>query len=172
MLLIFIIALLAVAVVASALIVRRAVVAEFRRPTRNRVILPMSTGVPILPTQSAQITGRPQCGFRPQHLYISNACTEGGAADWIVNEIKMGNRSQLIQSGDLPGDMFAPNAVDAEIAFDAVDAGADVMIVVTYIGLNQSGSPFFASFVGERTSPAVTPKVKLHLVSDERKSAA
>ena len=42
----------------------------------------MSTGVAILPTQSAQITGRPQTlVFKIGRFVISNAGTAGGAAD-------------------------------------------------------------------------------------------
>ena len=114
-----------------------------------RIVLPMSTGVPILPTQSAQITARSQMGaFRPERIFLSAAGTSGGAADWIVNDFKIGNRSQFAQSGDVPGDMFATNAIDGFISFETVQTAMDVVMVVTYIGLNESGCPFFASIVG------------------------
>ena len=115
----------------------------------GREVLPMSTGVAILPTQSAQITARPQrCAFRPERVFISAAGTSGGAADWVVNDIKIGNRSQFSQSGDVPGDMFATNAIDGFVSFETAQTAMDVVIVVTYIGLNESGCPFFASIVG------------------------
>ena len=119
-------------------------------PTRaNRDILPMSTGVPILPTQSAQITGRPQTVvFQVNRFLISNAGTAGGAADWIVNDIKIGNRSQFVQSGDVPGDLFATNAIDTFVRFDTAQTAMDVVVVVTYIGLNECGAPFFGAMVG------------------------
>ena len=119
-------------------------------PTRaNRDILPMSTGVPILPTQSAQITGRPQTMvFSINRFLISNAGTAGGAADWIVNDIKIGNRSQFVQSGDVPGDLFATNAIDTFVRFDTAQTAMDVVVVVTYIGLNECGAPFFGAMVG------------------------
>ena len=115
----------------------------------GREVLPMSTGVPILPTQSAQITARPQrVAFRPERVFISAAGTSGGAADWVVNDIKIGNRSQFSQSGDVPGDMFATNAIDGFVSFETAQTAMDVVMVVTYIGLNESGVPFFASIVG------------------------
>ena len=119
-------------------------------PTQaNRDILPMSTGVPILPTQSAQITGRPQTlVFKIGRFVISNAGTAGGAADWIVNDIKIGNRSQFVQSGDVPGDLFAVNAIDTFVRFESAQTAMDVVVVVTYIGLNESGAPFFGAMVG------------------------
>ena len=128
----------------------RAAVVDAPLPTQaNRDILPMSTGVPILPTQSAQITGRPQTlVFKIGRFVISNAGTAGGAADWIVKDIKIGNRSQFVQSGDVPGDLFATNAIDTFVRFEAAQTAMDVVVVVTYIGLNESGAPFFGAMVG------------------------
>jgi len=128
----------------------RAAVVDAPLPTQaNRDILPMSTGVPILPTQSAQITGRPQVlVFKIGRFVISNAGTAGGAADWIVNDIKIGNRSQFVQSGDVPGDLFATNAIDTFVRFESAQTAMDVVVVVTYIGLNESGCPFFGAMVG------------------------
>ena len=128
----------------------QAMVVEAAKPTfAARDILPMSTGVPILPTQSAQITGRPQClVFQCNRFLISNAGTAGGSADWIVNDIKIGNRSQFVQSGDVPGDLFATNAIDTFVRFEAAQTAMDVVVVVTYIGLNESGAPFFGAMVG------------------------
>jgi hypothetical protein len=128
----------------------RAAVVDAPLPTQaNRDILPMSTGVPILPTQSAQITGRPQTlVFKIGRFVISNAGTAGGAADWIVNDIKIGNRSQFVQSGDVPGDLFATNAIDTFVRFESAQTAMDVVVVVTYIGLNESGAPFFGAMVG------------------------
>ncbi len=119
-------------------------------PSRaGREVLPMSTGVAILPTQSAQITARPQrVAFRPERVFISAAGTTGGAADWIVNDIKIGNRSQFSQSGDIPGDMFATNAIDGFVSFETAQTAMDVVMVVTYIGSSESGVPFYASIVG------------------------
>ena len=128
----------------------RAAVVNAPLPTQaNRDILPMSTGVPILPTQSAQITGRPQTlVFKIGRFLISNAGTAGGAADWIVNYIKIGNVSQFVQSGDVPGDMFSNNAIDTFVRFAPAQTAMDVVVVVTYIGLNESGCPFFGAMVG------------------------
>jgi len=117
----------------------------------DRYVLPLSSGVPILPTQSAQITSRAQAAeFRCERLMISNAGTPGGAADWIVNDIKIGNRSQFVQRDvqDVPGDMFATTAIDVCVSFDTVREAMDVVLVVTYVGLVEAGVPFFASMTG------------------------
>ena len=115
----------------------------------TRHVLPISTGVPILPGQSVQIAARAQTSdFRCERFMISNSGTPGGAADWIVNDIKIGNRSQFAQSGDIPGSMFATNTVDAFVAFETVRATMDVAVIVTYVGPVEVGVPFFASMVG------------------------
>ncbi len=114
-------------------------------PTRaDRVILPMSSGVNILPSTSAQITARPQnVAFRPERIVIG-----GSPGDWIVNDIKVGNQSQLSQSGDLPGEMFSSTMVDGFISFGTVQTAMDFVIQVTFIGDSEGGAPFFCGVLG------------------------
>jgi hypothetical protein len=116
----------------------------------DRYVLPLSSGVPILPGQSAQITARVQTSeFRCQRVMISNAGTPGGVADWVVNDLRIGNRSQFSQSGDVPGDMFATNAIDAFVSFETVRVEMDVVVIVTYVGPVEAGVPFFAAMIGK-----------------------
>ena len=120
-------------------------------PTRaDRVILPMSSGVDIGVNTSAQITSRPQdVAFRPERVFISAAGTSGGAADWVVNDIKIGNRSQFSQSGDIPGDMFASTTIDSYVSFATVQTAMDFVMLVTYVGQNESlNAPFYCSVLG------------------------
>ena len=120
-------------------------------PTRaDRVILPMSSGVDIGVNTSAQITSRPQdVAFRPERVIIGAAGTANGAADWVVNDIKVGNRSQFSQSGDVPGDMFASTTIDSYVSFATVQTAMDFVMLVTYVGLNESlKAPFYCSVLG------------------------
>ena len=122
----------------------------------HRGVLPLSTGVLVLPTQMCSVKGRVQSdGFWPDRLTISNAGTERGAADWIVNDIKIAGRSQFLQSGDIPGDVFATNAVNSFIHFEVAKTSMDVEIIVTYIGTNEKGCPFFAAIIGMEYDPGV-----------------
>lgn len=133
----------------------------------RRDVLPMCSGVVILPTQTAQITARPQrVAFRPERLVVSNyapvptvswwrrlspwhrAPVLHGAADWLINDIKIGNRSQLAQSGDLPGDMFATSAIDSFVTFETAQTAMDVVLIVTYIGAARNGSTFNGAIIG------------------------
>ncbi len=134
----------------AAAIPPRAALVDQRQPNMaNREVLPMSTGVAILPTFSAQITARPQrVAFRPERVFISGSGTSGGSADWIVNDIKIGNRSQFSQSGDVPGDMFGPQAIDSFVTFETAQTAMDVVLIVTYNGNNESGTAFYGAIVG------------------------
>ena len=109
----------------------------------DRVILPMSSGVNILPNTSAQITSRPQnYAFRPERVIIS------GAADWVINDIKVGNMSQFSQSGDVPGEMFGATTIDGFVKFTTCQTAMDFVIVTTFVGASESGAPFVCGVLG------------------------
>ena len=131
----------------------RAALIEQAPPTMaNRQVLPMNTGTtPVPPTLTAQITSRPQrVAFRPERVFVSAADIGGGgtAANWIVNDITIGNRSQFAQSGALPGDMFATTAIDSFVTFETAQTAMDVVMIVTYQGPTEGGTPFFGSIIG------------------------
>lgn len=118
---------------------------DYAGPSRaDRVVLPMSSGVNILPNTSAQITSRPQnVAFRPERLIIG-----GTPGDWIVNDIKVGNRSQFSQSGDVPGEMFAATTIDSFVSFETVQTAMDFVVLVTFVGASESGAPFVCGVLG------------------------
>jgi hypothetical protein len=123
----------------------------------SRRILPLSNGdQKVLPSQTCRITGRVHSeGFWPDRLTISDAGTQGGAADWIVNDIKIAGRSQFLQSGDIPGDMFATSAVDSFIRFEVAYVAMEVELIVTYIGMNAEGCRFVAAITGMEYDPGL-----------------
>lgn len=88
--------------------------------------LPLSTDVLIVPTQSAQIKGSPARDFILERLVITDADA------WIINDIKVGNRCQTAQSGDIPGQAFSIQAVGCAMALDRVPKTVDFVIVTTY----------------------------------------
>ena len=123
---------------------------EEEGPNRNSVgrdVLPISTGVPILPGQSVQLTAHVDSPeFRCQRFMIPNAGTPGGAADWVVNDIRINNRAQL--PGDVPGALFSANAPDPGVVFEPIMQAIAVVVIVTYIGTIETGAPFFAAMSG------------------------
>lgn len=113
----------------------------------GRVVLPLSTsGTLVEPKQSVQITARTDRHFKPERVIISDGF--GGARDWVVNDIKIGNRSVFAQSGDIPGDMFKPDAIDTFLSFPVAEVGQEVVIIATYSGTEPTGRPLYASMIG------------------------
>jgi len=117
------------------------------RLSSGRGIVPLSTGVPILPGQSAQITGRFQTEAKAGRLVISNAGTNQGAADWFVNTLKINDRSQLAQPG-VEGGRFSVSCPDDGACFELAQPVLDVVVTVTYRGLWEEGCPFFGGLIG------------------------
>jgi hypothetical protein len=125
----------------------------------NQDILPMSTGVSILPGQQAQIiqlfrsvTCPKTLIYKIGRLVISNAGTSNGAADWSINDIKISGKSQFRYSGDVTGDVFGPSHPDGVskfVRFSPVQRARDIVeIVITYVGSNERGCPFFGALLG------------------------
>jgi hypothetical protein len=130
----------------------RAALVEARPPNMaNREPLPMSTGTTNVGIGlTAQITSRPQrVGFRPERLFVSNYSLDGlGATAWTINDITIGNVSQLAQAGNLPGDMFANVAIDSFVTFKTAQTAMDVVLITTYNGTTDGGIPFTGAVIG------------------------
>jgi hypothetical protein len=115
----------------------------------SREVLPLSSGILIRPGQTAEITARPQrVSFRPDRFFVAGTGTPGGAGDWIVVDIRIGNRSQLSRAGEISGEMFATSAIDAAVSFDVVQTAMDVHVLVRYVGPIEEGVPFYGSMAG------------------------
>ena len=109
----------------------------------TRIILPMSSTSLIQPNVSAQITGRPQqVAFRPERIIVQNA------EDWVINDIKVGNRSQFSQGGDIPGITFGSTTIDGFVEFQTVQLAMDFQIVTTNVGTSEAGEQFICSVLG------------------------
>jgi hypothetical protein len=87
--------------------------------------------------------------FRPAHLSISSAGTEGGAADWIVNDVVLDGRSQFAPHRNLPGAIFGSQTSGTLHAFDRISGEAPIEVTVTYVGARPT--PFFGTLVGSFT---------------------
>lgn len=117
---------------------------RFRSPGWSRLVLNMSSGVNILPNMSAQITGRPpHVPFRPERIIIG-----GTPRDWIVNDIRIGRRSQFSQSGDVPGEFFASTGIGSFVSFETVQVAMDFVMLVTHVGSEETGALFVCSVFG------------------------
>lgn len=109
----------------------------------DRIYLPLSSGVRILPGTSMQVTAHPQDPFRPERIIIG-----GDPNEWIVNDVRVGNRSQFSQKGDIPGVGFAATAQNSSVSFETVQVAMDFTISATYVGTKKEGEPFLACAIG------------------------
>ncbi len=100
-------------------------------PTRARKqVLGMVSNGTIAAAGTATITARPQTfAFKPERVFIP--ATIG--PDFTIQDIKVGNISQLVQSGDLPAEAFSQTAFGVEMDMDTVQTSQDFIIQVTNI---------------------------------------
>lgn len=75
---------------------------------------------------TGDITTRPQVVFRPERLFIPSDI----AFDIIVLDVKIGQRSQLVAAGALPGAMFSEVSVDVFTHWDTAEVGNDIVLSV------------------------------------------
>jgi hypothetical protein len=121
----------------------------------------------VLPHQTTRVSHRTlQGAVDVKAIRISGAGTAGGAADWVVNDIEVAGRSQLDYK-DLPGALFGAKGVASRsgqtaLSFkglDIVEREQEFALLVTYVGSNTEGAPFFGCAIGERPPqrPTVIP---------------
>lgn len=118
-------------------------------------ILPMSSGVNVVsPDKSAQITSRcqlPNARLReisPRQGFLAERIVIESAADWVVNDIKIGRASQFAQAGDVPGLAFSAGTLGGAVSFDVARAGIDVALVTTHVGSHEIGAAFVCGILG------------------------
>jgi len=104
----------------------------------------------------------PDDEFMIERIILSNAHTKFGAADWVINDILIDGKSQLefVVEGEvhprgwkeLPGALFSAGGGRSIMVLlgglDVVRAKMDLTLVVTYVGTNEDGCPFYGSAIG------------------------
>lgn len=122
------------------------------KPQQRPTIVPIASKSPLPPTTKATITARMQnAPFQMVRLEIGDEGAPGGAADWIVEDLRVNGRSQFAQPGPIPGNMFSTTAIDSFVKIETCEAGNAIEIDVNYIGLNESGAAFAAHLEGTVT---------------------
>ena len=98
-------------------------------PTKARRYPCPLPATPVAGGASATITANPQALYRPERLIIAASI----APSFTVTDIKVGNVSQVPNTGEIPGEMFAQNGVDCTITLDTVNPALNLLVVVTNI---------------------------------------
>jgi hypothetical protein len=137
-----------------------------RKPQQRSTIVPIASKTPLPLLTKTTITARVlNAPFQLHRLEIDNTGTPGGAADWIIEDLRINGKTQFEQSGDIPGDLFATDAIDTFVKIEECDARNTIEIDVSYIGLNESGAVFSARLKGTvlRDDYSVAPP-DLHVI--------
>lgn len=109
----------------------------------RKQVLGMASTSTIAAAGSATITARPQTyAFKPERVFIP--ATIG--PNFTIQDIKVGNVSQLVQSGDLPAEAFSQTSFGIEMDMDTVQTSQDFIIQVTNI--SGGASTFRALILG------------------------
>lgn len=121
-------------------------VAVGRRPPQNPTVIPIVTKSPLPILQKTTISVHVQSA--PFQIDLIEINDRSGGADWIVNDLRINEKTQFHQSGDIPGDLFSTKAIDSFIKLDVCAAGSKIEFDVTYIGLDERGGSFAANLEG------------------------
>ena len=108
-------------------------------PTRG-LVAPMERGtlllashVPVQPQEAVRAIARPQMvGPVRIERFVLHSDT---ASSWQIEDIQIGNRSQFMQAGPIPGDVFATDAPDAFVSFEMVQTAMDIVVTARNVGL-------------------------------------
>ncbi len=136
------------------------------RPPQRPTVVPIVVSLPLLIATRTTISARMQnAPFKLDRLEIDDGKTAGGAADWIVHDLRIDGRTQFSQVGDLPGDMFSSSAIDSFITIENCPAGSAIEIDVSYVGVDDGGGTFTARLEGTvtRSDYTVAPP-DLHVI--------
>jgi len=72
--------------------------------------------------------------------------------EWDILDFKIGNRSQYLRSGVIPGSAFSPS-FHFPLHTETCQTAMDVTLQVRYIGNSQDGIPFRATLACEVIDP-------------------
>ena len=97
------------------------------RPLTDIREFPLGFG-PVLfpPGNEASVISRPQVVFRGERLVVPSTVSPF----FSIIDIKVGNRSQLVNSVALPAQMFIETAVGIRLSFDTAAVAQDVALIV------------------------------------------
>jgi hypothetical protein len=88
------------------------------------------------------VISRPQIVFRGERLVIPSTLS----ANFSINDIRIGNRSQLGNSNVLPAQMFIETAVGVRLSLDTAQIAQDIAIEVNNI--SNTNVTFQAALIG------------------------
>lgn len=117
-------------------------------PAISEMMLPLGLGTFTVDATSATtftLTAIPQLAYRGERLILSaffvDSEQEGNKASccdanqfFVINDIKVGQRSQLVSPSALPATAFSATAFGVRLAIDPAVPGITITVSVSYVG--------------------------------------
>jgi len=92
----------------------------------------------VLPGESAWFVARSkELAFQPEHLVIDRCWP-----DWEIEDVRVDGRTQFVQTGPIPGELFQPGTVDTFVKLDVVLAARPFTVRARYVGSDPRGGRF------------------------------
>ena len=102
-----------------------------RTQRRRRQMLGMVSAGAVAVGASALIQAQPQRDFRVERITIPSSI----ASSFLLDDAKVGQNSQFIAAGSLPGETFTEVAIDNYVHFDTANLGNLIFLAVTNVGI-------------------------------------
>lgn len=100
------------------------------RPTRDREwTIGFDSVTTIAAGATSSVIKQPQQVFRPERVTIPDAVADS----WLVNDIKVGNVSQFLADGAVPGANFSTKAFGVRMRMDTAQISQQLIINVTNV---------------------------------------
>jgi hypothetical protein len=101
----------------------------------------------------ANVSDKPQCTFRPERLVLPTQIEASPVNNpFVVNDIKVGNRSQFVNATGIPANTFFGDTVGVTLACDTASNGMDIILVVTNTD-SSATHDFRAALLGQAALP-------------------
>ena len=127
---------------AMAKVMRKSTMYKKSEPTKANELALGFTSLAVGAGATANITSRPQVIFRPERLVIPSSI----AANFIVDDIRIGKNSQFTAAGAIPAELFAENAVGVRLKMDTAQISQDIVLSVT--NTSAGALDFYAGMIG------------------------
>lgn len=114
---------------AAAKAAQNATLVRDERPTESREMVIGFESLAVAAAATANVTTRPQVLFRPTRLVIPDTI----GVNFTVQDVKVGNKSQLVSSGAIPAIAFSQTAFNTPLKMDTCQISMDLIIEVTNI---------------------------------------
>jgi len=112
----------------------------------DSAFLPVDSGIKILTGTTSVVCGR--ADLPDGYCFIPEGVVLRDPENWVILDVKAGNRSQFAQGGDIPGVAFGAHTVGCPMTIEPIYPGGDLSVVARYVGGDGDGGRLVFGVVG------------------------